>query len=92
MRACVRACVVVYECVGIPPSTGRTRGLHSRLLGNMIHGQPFKTFSTLLFDDIRIKEISQKRVSELTVFTFQTHFNGLVCGYSKGTGTGLLRG
>ena len=33
----------------------------------MIHGRLFKTFSTPLFDDIRIKETSQKRVCEFFV-------------------------
>ena len=66
-----------------------TLGLHSRSLGDMIHGRRFKTFSTPLFDDIRIKQTSPKRIR--IFLTFQTDFKGLVCGYSKGTGTGLLR-
>ena len=33
----------------------------------MIHGRLFKTFSTLLLDDIRIKETSQKRARECFV-------------------------
>ena len=34
----------------------------------MIHGQHFKTFSTPLFDDIRIKETIQKRVRIFCIF------------------------
>ena len=51
--------------------------------------RPSERPSTPLFDDIRIKETIQIRVRIFC--TFQTHFKGLVCGYSKGTGTGLLR-
>ena len=71
--ACVRACVRVFDCVRrflcvfqcvAPPCTDQKRGPNSRLLLNLIPGHPFTMFSTSLYDDIRTKEASQKRMRE----------------------------
>ena len=64
MRACVRHFVRVFQCVA-PPCTDQKRGPNSRLLLNLIHGHPFTMFSISLYDDIRRKEASQKRICEL---------------------------
>ena len=63
---CVRAmfCVCVYECVA-PPCTDQKRGPNSRLLLNLNPGHPFTMFSTSLYDDIKTKEASQKRICDL---------------------------
>ncbi len=62
--ACVRGFVCVYQCVA-PPCTDQKRGPKSRLLLNLIPGHPFTMFSTFLYDDIRTKETSQKRICDL---------------------------
>ena len=72
MRACARVCVCVrakfcvclYQCVALP-CTDQKRGPNSRLLLNLIHGHPFTLFSTSLYDDIRTKEASQKRICDI---------------------------
>ena len=63
---CVRAtfCVCVYQCVA-PPCTDQKRGPNCRLLLNFIPEHPFTMFSTSLYDDIRTKEASQKRICDL---------------------------
>ena len=48
----------------------------------MINGQLFKTFSTPLFDDIRIKETSQKKVCEFFV-PFKHILKALFVGIPK---------
>ena len=63
---CVRCFVCVYQCVA-PPCTDQKRGLNSRLLLILISGHPFTMFSTSLYDDIRTKEASQKRICEFFV-------------------------
>ena len=71
VRACVIACVrrffcvCVYQCV--VPCTDQKRGPNSRLLLNLIPGHHFTMFSTALYDDIRTKEASQKRICEFSV-------------------------
>ena len=72
VRAGVRVCVCVramfflcvYECVA-PPCTDQKRGPNSRLLLNLNPGHPFTMFSTSLYDDIKTKEASQKRICDL---------------------------
>ena len=72
VRACVRVCVFacvrrfvcVYQCV-TPPCTDQKRGPNRRLLLNLIPEHPFTMFSTSLYDDIRTKEASQKRILRL---------------------------
>ena len=61
---CVCVCVCVYQCMA-PPCTDQKRGPNSRLLLNLIPGHPFTMFSTSLYDDIRTKEASQKRICDL---------------------------
>ena len=51
----------------VPPSTDQKRGPNSRLHLNLIPGHPFTMFSTSLYDDIRTKEASQKRIGEFFV-------------------------
>ena len=72
--ACARVCVCVratffvfvcvYQCVA-PPCTDQKRGPNCRLLLNLIPEHPFTMLSTSLYDDIRTKEASQKRISDL---------------------------
>ena len=62
--ACVRRFVCVYQCVA-PPCTDEKRGPNCRLLLNLIPEHPFTMFSTSLYDDIRTKEASQKRICAL---------------------------
>ena len=50
-----------------PPCTDLKRGPKSRLLLNLIPGLHFTMFSTSLYDDIRTKEASQKRIGEFFV-------------------------
>ena len=92
VRACVRACLCAWLCMSVWVyllGTGRTRGLYSRSLGDMIHGRSFKTFSTPLFDDIRIKQTSQKRVR---IFVLFKHIlKALFVGIPKVQEQGLLR-
>ena len=64
MSACVRWYVRVNQCVA-PPCIDRKRGPNSRLLLNLIPGRPFTMFSISLYDDIRTKEASQKRICAL---------------------------
>ena len=74
VRTCVRACVsvclracdvlCVYQCVA-PPCTDQKRGPNCRLLLNLIPKHPFTMLSTSLYDDIRAKEASQKRICDL---------------------------
>ena len=61
---CVRAMFCMYQCVA-PPCTDQKRGPKSRLLLNLIPEHPFTMFSTSLYDDIRTKEASQKRICAL---------------------------
>ena len=70
-RVCVFACVrrffvfvCVYQCAA-PPCIDQKRGPNCRLLLNLIPEHPFTMFSTSLYDDIRTKEASQKRISDL---------------------------
>ena len=62
---CVRGCVCVCGCTSL-------NRLHERpalsVAWDLIHGQLFKTFSTPLFDNIRIKEASQKSVRFFSLF------------------------
>ena len=53
----------MYQCVA--PCTDQKRGPNSRLLLNLIPGHAFTMFSTSLYDDIRTKEASQKRICDL---------------------------
>ena len=62
--ACVRRFVCVYQCVA-PSCTDQKRGPNCRLLLNLIPEHPFTMFSTSLYDDIRTKEASQKRICGL---------------------------
>ena len=64
MSACVRWYVRVNQCVA-PHCIDQKRGPNSRLLLNLIPGRPFTMFSISLYDDIRRKEASQKRISDL---------------------------
>ena len=66
VSACVRCYVRVNQCVA-PPYIDQKRGPNSRLLLNLIRGRPFTMFSTSLYDDIRTKEASQKRICEFFV-------------------------
>ena len=62
--ACVRRFVCVYQCV-TPPCTDKKRGPNCRLLLNLIPEHPFRMLSTSLYDEIRAKEASQKRICDL---------------------------
>ena len=66
VRVCLRACDVlcVYQCVA-PPCTDQKRGPNCWLLFNLIPEHPFTMLSTALYDDIRPKEASQKRICDL---------------------------
>ena len=59
---CLRACDVLCMCIQFvaPPCTDQKRGPNCRLLLNLIPGHPF----TQLYDDIRRKEASEKRICE----------------------------
>ena len=50
-----------------PPCTDQKRGSNSQVLFNLIRGHIFTTFSTSLYDDIRRKQASQKRICEFFV-------------------------
>ena len=66
VRVCLRACDVlcVYQCVA-PPCTDQKRGPNCRLLFNLIPEHPFTMLSTSLYDYVRAKEASQKRICDL---------------------------
>ena len=106
VRECVRACVsvcvrrfffffffflvCVYQSVA-PPCTDQKRSPNSRLLLNLIPGHHFTMFSTALYDDIRTKEASQKRICEF--FVPIEHLSRLlVCWFSERYRKGFLRG
>ena len=85
--ACVRCFVRVNQCVA-PPCTDQKRGPNSRLLLNLIPGHPFTMFSVSLYDDIRRKEASQKRICEFFV-RVEHLLRQFFCGYPRGTGKGF---
>ena len=64
---CLRACNVLCVCVSMCGTSlyrPKERPELSVLL-NLIPGHPFTMFSTSLYDDIRTKEASQKRICDL---------------------------
>ena len=87
VSACVRSYVRVNQCVA-PPCIDQKRGPNSRLLLNLIPERPFTMFSISLYDDIRRKETSQKRICEFFV-PIEHIFKAFACGYPRGTGKGF---
>ena len=57
----------VKKPVSACPCTDQKRGPNSLVLLNLIPGHPFTMFSVSLYDDIRRKEASQKRICEFFV-------------------------
>ena len=67
---------------------GPKEGPEFSVLLNLIPGHPFTMFSTSLYDDIKTKEASQKRICEFFV-PIEHLLRPFVCGYPRGTGKGL---